>query len=64
MCPVVDAIAATSVEAHRASLERVTLAGGQPVSLVPLACELHDWARLETVETVVQIVLTERLLKE
>jgi hypothetical protein len=63
--PVVDAIAGTSVEAHRASLERVTLAGGQPVSLVPLACELQrDWARLETVEAVVQIVLTERLLKE
>ena len=65
MYPVVDAIAATSVEAHRASLERVTLAGGQPVSLVPLACELQrDLARLETVEAVVQIVLTERLLKE
>ena len=65
MYPVVDAIAGTSVEAHRAGLERVTLAGGQPVSWVSLACELQrDWARLETVEAVVQIVLTERLLKE
>jgi hypothetical protein len=63
--PVVDAIAGTSVEAHRAGLERVALAGGQPVSWMALACELQrDWARLETVEAVVQIVLTERLLKE
>ena len=63
--PVVDAIAGTSAEAHRAGLERVTLAGGQPVSWVSLACELQrDWARLETVEAVIQIVLTERLLKE
>jgi hypothetical protein len=63
--PVIDAIAGTSVEAHRAGLERVTLAGGRPVSWVSLACELQrDWARLETVEAVVQIVLTERLLKE
>ena len=63
--PVVDAIAGTSVEAHRAGLERVTLAGGQPVSWVSLACELQrDWARVETVPQVIQIVLTERLLQE
>ena len=63
--PVVDAIGGTSVEAHRAGLERVTLAGGQPVSWVSLACELQrDWARLETVAQVIQIVLTDRLLKE
>ena len=63
--PVVDAIGGTSVEAHRAGLERVTLAGGQPTSWVSLACELQrDWARLETVPQVIQIVLTERLLKE
>jgi nicotinamidase-related amidase len=63
--PVVDAIGGTSVEAHRAGLERVTLAGGQPISWVSLACELQrDWARLETVPQVIQIVLTERLLKE
>ena len=36
--PVVDAIAGTSPEAHRAGLERVTQAGGQPVSWVSLAC--------------------------
>ena len=63
--PVVDAIGGTSVEAHRAGLERVTLAGGQPLSWVSLACELQrDWARLETVAQVIQIVLTDRLLKE
>jgi hypothetical protein len=32
---------------------------------VALAVELQrDWARLETVQEIVQIVLTERLLKE
>jgi nicotinamidase-related amidase len=63
--PVVDAIGGTSVEAHRAGLERVVQAGGQPVSWVSLACELQrDWARGETVAGVVQIVLTDRLLKE
>src|SRR6267143_5781835 len=63
--PVVDAIGGTSLEAHRAGLERVTLAGGQPISWVSLACELQrDWARVETVPQVIQIVLSERLLKE
>ena len=63
--PVVDAIGGTSLEAHRAGLERVALAGGQPVSWVSLACELQrDWARVETVPQVIEIVLTERLLKE
>src|SRR6202012_4747007 len=63
--PVVDAIAGTSAEAHRAGLERVTQAGGQPVSWVSLACELQrDWARQETVAAVVDIVLTSRLTKE
>jgi nicotinamidase-related amidase len=63
--PVVDAIAGTSVEAHRAGLERVTQAGGKPISWVSLACELQrDWAREETVAGVVEIVLTDRLLKQ
>jgi hypothetical protein len=39
-------------------------AGGKPISWVSLAVELQrDWARGETVDDVVQIVLTERLLK-
>ena len=63
--PVVDAIGGTSVEAHRAGLERVAGAGAQPISWVSLACELQrDWARFETVPQVIQIVLTERLLQE
>ena len=48
--PVVDAIGGTSPEAHRAGLDRVVQAGGQPISWVSLACELQrDWARQETV---------------
>ena len=63
--PVVDAIAGTSPEAHRAGLDRVVQAGAQPVSWVSLACELQrDWARQETVQPIVEIVLTDRLLKE
>jgi nicotinamidase-related amidase len=63
--PVVDAIGGTSPEAHRAGLERVMQAGGQPVSWVSLACELQrDWARQDTVAAIVEIVLTDRLLKE
>jgi len=63
--PVVDAIGGTSVEAHQAGLERVIQAGAKPISWVALAVELQrDWARQETVEGVVQIVLTVRLLKE
>src|SRR6201995_4419914 len=63
--PDVDAIAGTSPEARRAGLERVIQAGAQPVSWVSLACELQrDWARQETVAAVVEIVLTDRLLKE
>jgi nicotinamidase-related amidase len=63
--PVVDAIGGTSPEAHRAGLERVIQAGGQPISWVSLACELQrDWARMDTVPEIIQIVLTDRLLKE
>ncbi len=63
--PVVDAIGGTSPEAHRAGLERVMQAGGQPISWVSLACELQrDWARQDTVAAIVEIVLTDRLLKE
>jgi nicotinamidase-related amidase len=63
--PVVDAIGGTSPEAHRAGLDRVIQAGGQPVSWVSLACELQrDWARQDTVQAVVEIVLTDRLTKE
>ncbi|MEA2213096.1 MAG: hypothetical protein QOF83_3044 [Solirubrobacteraceae bacterium] len=63
--PVVDAIGGTSLEAHRAGLQRTVRAGAQPISWVSLAGELQrDWARLETVPALVEIVLTDRLLKE
>ncbi len=63
--PVVDAIAGTSAEAHRAGLDRVVQAGGQPISWVSLACELQrDWARQETVPAIFEIVLSDRLQKE
>jgi nicotinamidase-related amidase len=61
--PVVDAVGGTSPEAHRAGLERIVEAGAQPISWVSLACELQrDWARIDTVPDVVDIVLTTRLL--
>ena len=63
--PVVDAIGGTSLEAHKAGLERVMQAGACPVSWVSLACELQrDWAPVETVPAIVEIVLTDRLMKE
>jgi len=63
--PVVDSIGGTSVEAHRAGVERVVQAGGVPIGWVSFACELQrDWNRLETVPQLVEIVLTDRLLKE
>ena len=63
--PVVDAIGGTSEVAHRTGIDRVVQAGAQPVTWVALAVELQrDWAREETVAAVVEIVLTERLLKE
>ena len=63
--PVVDAIGGTSPEAHRAGLDRVIQAGAQPVSWVSLAVELQrDWARQDTVQAIVEIVLTDRLRKE
>ena len=64
-CPVIDATGGTSPEAHRAGLDRVIQAGGQPISWVSLAVELQrDWARQDTVPAIIEIVLTDRLLKE
>jgi nicotinamidase-related amidase len=63
--PVVDAIGGTSLEAHRAGLQRVVQAGAQPIGWVSLACELQrDWNRLDTVPAIADIVLKDRLLKE
>jgi nicotinamidase-related amidase len=47
--PVVDAVGGTSIEAHRAGLERIVQAGGHPISWVSLLCELQrDWNRSAT----------------
>ena len=55
--PVVDAVAGTSVEAHRAGLERLVQAGAKPTSWVQLICELQrDWNRVETVPGFAEIV--------
>ncbi len=63
--PVIDAIGGTSPEAHRAGLERTGQAGGQPIGWVSLACELQrDWARVDTVGEIVEIVINERLTKD
>jgi nicotinamidase-related amidase len=60
--PVVDAIGGTSPEAHRAGLDRVIQAGGQPISWVSLAGELQrDWGRQDTAAAVYEIVITDRL---
>jgi nicotinamidase-related amidase len=62
--PVLDAIGGTSEESHRAAIQRVVQAGAHPLTWVPLAVELQrDWAREETVADVIEIVLTDRLLK-
>ena len=60
--PVVDAVGGTSLEAHQAGLERIVQAGAQAISWVSMACELQrDWARVETVPGIVEIVFTDRL---
>jgi nicotinamidase-related amidase len=55
--PVVDAVGGTSLEAHRAGLERIVQAGAKPMSWVQLACELQrDWARAETAASFAEIL--------
>jgi len=55
--PVVDAVGGTSLEAHRAGLERIVQAGAQPTSWVQLICELQrDWRRTETVKAITEIM--------
>jgi nicotinamidase-related amidase len=55
--PVVDAVGGTSLEAHRAGLERIVQAGAKPISWVQLICELQrDWQRDETVPGFAEIL--------
>lgn len=63
--PVVDAIGGTSLEAHRAAIERTVQAGAKPTGWVELAGELQrDWGRTQTVAQFTEIVLKERLLRD
>jgi nicotinamidase-related amidase len=53
--PVVDALGGTSVESHRAALDRASRAGAQLTTWNSVGCELQrDWARKETVPGWVQ----------
>jgi nicotinamidase-related amidase len=55
--PVTDAVGGTSPEAHKAGLDRIAQAGGQPTSVVQVACELQrDWARQDTANSFSQIL--------
>ena len=55
--PVVDAVGGTSLEAHRAGLERVCQAGARPTSWVQLICELQrDWQRATTAPTMSKLL--------
>jgi len=57
--PVVDAVGGTSLEAHRAALERVVQAGARPISWVQLLCELQrDWGRTETASQFAEVVFS------
>jgi hypothetical protein len=63
--PVTTVNSWEDIEAHRAGLDRVVQAGRQPITWVSLACELQrDWARQDTVQAVIEIVLTDRLRKD
>jgi len=57
--PVVDAVGGTSVEAHRAALERMIQAGARPTSCVQVLCEMQrDWSRKETAGPFAEILFT------
>lgn len=48
--PVTDAIGGTSLEAHRAAMERMVQAGAKPTTWNSVHCELQrDWNRTKTV---------------
>jgi len=56
---IVDAVGGTSVESHRAGLERIMQAGAHPVSWVQLICEMQrDWSRKQTSEMFAEILFS------
>jgi nicotinamidase-related amidase len=57
--PVVDAVGGTSIESHRAGLERIVQAGGHPTSWAQFVCELQrDWALTATLGAFVDILFS------
>jgi len=57
--PVVDAVGGTSVEAHKAGLDRIFQAGGHPASWVQVINELQrDTARQETLKPYIEILFS------
>jgi len=60
--PVVDAVGGTSVEAHRAGLDRIFQAGGHPTSWVQFISELQrDTGRNETMKPFMEILFDPRV---
>ncbi len=54
--PVVDAVGGTSLAAHETALRRMEQAGAQLTSWAQMLCEVQrDWARTETVPSMVEI---------
>jgi nicotinamidase-related amidase len=57
--PIVDAVGGTSLESHRAGLDRIMQAGAHPVSWVQLICEMQrDWSRKQTSEMFAEILFS------
>ena len=62
---IADACGDASEEAHERAIERVVQAGARPMTSLQYLLELQrDFARQDTAAAIVQIVLTDRLLKE
>ena len=48
----------TSLDGHRAGIDRMVQTGAQPVSWVSVLCELQrDWARTDTAERFAKVML-------
>ena len=55
---VVDACGSTTPTTHNAAIQRITQAGGVPITWLQFMCELQrDWARQETYAPVMQIAM-------
>jgi nicotinamidase-related amidase len=58
VCPVVDAVGGTTIQAHKTALRHMTEAGARPTTWNSVACQLQrDWARQDTVKGFMQTVI-------